>query len=140
MVRVRSQGRGFHPRRAVDGHERVDNQRMRCDPRLHRDFAHFDLFGVLVNGSRHPTRTQAGDVQRHDDGSCLEDLVAAGLVRAWWRVRDPERPFGGGQAKIELTGKGLRIAAALRTHKARGGHFSDFDPAPVSAGTGGETS
>lgn len=112
---------------AVDCHGLVDNRRMRCNPRLHREFAYVNPFGRVVDGSRYPTRTKAGDVQPHDDWSCLEDLVAAGLVRAYWRLRYPERSFGGAQTKVELTDLGLTIVAALRAHKARGGSFAGFN-------------
>ena len=110
----------------VDYRGLVDNRRRRCNPRLHREFAHADYFGVMVDGSPYPTRTKVGEVQRHDDWSCLEDLVVAGLVKAYWRVRYPERSFGGAQAKVELTELGLTVAAALRAHKARGGSFASF--------------
>lgn len=116
---------------AVDYRGLVDNRRMRCNPRLHRKFAHFDYLGVIVDGSRYPTRTKTGEIQRHDDWSCLEDLVAAGLIKAYWRVRYPEQIAGGAQAKIELTALGLKIAADLRAHKARGGSFASFSVAAL---------
>lgn len=109
----------------VDYRGLVDNRRMRCNPRLHRRFAHLNQFGQVVDSSRYPT-TKASDVQQHDDWSCLEDLVTAGLVKAYWRVRYPERSFGGAQAKVELTELGLKITAELRAHKARGGSFTHF--------------
>ena len=117
--------------RAVDGKGIIDNRKMRCNTRLHRHFADFDPFTKeLHDGSRYPTRLKDGEIERHDDWSCLEDMVAAGLITAQWRVRHAGAAFGNSQARVALTATGQALAAQLRAHKANGGKWPNFTPHP----------
>jgi hypothetical protein len=114
--------------RTVDGKGLVDNQRMRCNPRLHRELANISPFSRVVDGSGSPTRLKNGEEQYcHDDWSCVEDMVKAGLVTAEFRIKYFDRVFGGNIVRVKLTEKGLEVAAALRAHKANGGNFSNFE-------------
>lgn len=116
--------------RAVDGRGLVDNPRMRCNPRLHRHFADVDPFtGKPHDGSKYPTRLKDGEIEQHDDWACLEDMVAAGLITAQWRVVHAGAMFGNSQAKVTLTDAGQALAAQLRIHKADGGRWANFEPA-----------
>lgn len=109
--------------RAVDGQGKIDNRRMRCDNRLHRHFAH------IPNGREYPTILKGGVKHKdHDDWSCLEDMVAAGVMRAFFWTGTHGRMFGGGRARIELTPLGLQLAAEIRAFKANGGNFGEFNP------------
>jgi hypothetical protein len=102
----------------------VSNARMRCHPRLHREFAYDRGFGIN-DGSAYPTRLKDGALENHDDWSCLEDMAAAGLLTAEFRVVRSSA-VGNSEARIRLTEKGQEIAARLRAHKAAGGSFSNF--------------
>ena len=116
--------------RVVDGNGLIDNRKMRCAARLHREFAHVDpVLGRLQDGGKHPTRLKDGEIENHDDWSCLEDMVEAGLIEAWWTPNPLNRPFGGAKAKIELTEMGFVCAGLLREYKAKGGTFGTFSPA-----------
>lgn len=54
----------------VDNEGKVNNNKMRCHPRLHRKFAHH------LSGEDFPgTRVQGGVIEQHDDWSCVEDMV-----------------------------------------------------------------
>lgn len=109
--------------RTVDYGGVVDNEKMRCNPRLHRIFA--NQANRLFSGN-YPTRLAHGEtIEPHDDWSCLEDMARADLLRAWFRQQSDEM-FGSGQARIELTDEGRRIAGLLRKHKAGGGNFGNF--------------
>ena len=115
--------------RSVDHQGVLSNKQMRCNPRLHREFAHSSLLGSVIDGSKYPTRLRNDEtLDGHDDWSCLEDMVAAGLVRAYYRVARPTLAFGTCDAKIELTGLGEEVAAQLRRHLAAGKRSSDFTP------------
>lgn len=117
---------------AVDNGGIVDNRRMRCNPRLHRELANLSFGrhgGPLIDGSKYPTRLRDGKtVDKHDDWSCLEDMVAAELVQAWLREERIGEVFGGSQAKVELTNQGHELVAQLRKHKAGGGNYATFEP------------
>lgn len=109
--------------RAVDDHGIIDNRKMRCNPRLHRPFAH------SADGTNCPTRLRNGEIaNHHDDWSCLEDMVAAGILIAYFRVAKHGEVFGGSQGRIELTDEGRKIANDLRTHRGAGGRYADFQP------------
>jgi hypothetical protein len=113
---------------AVDGHGIIQNAHMRCHARLHRPFVHLGFGGVPNDGSKYPTLLKDGvEVQRHDDWSCLEDMVAAGLLRSWFQMRSGEY-FGHGVAKIELTPLAWDIAGQLRTYRGEGGNYATFTP------------
>ena len=118
--------------RVTDGRGLIDNPRMRCNPRLHRHFAHVCTFtGKPHDGPEYPTRLKDGEIDHHDDWSCLEDMVAAGLITAQWRVRHVGALFGNSEAKVALTDAGQALAAQLRAHKAGGGRWANFEPQPV---------
>jgi|GEM_PF-1204736 len=113
--------------RAVDGKGIIDNLKMRCNARLHREFMQKGPFGMIHDGAKYPTLLAGGvKLEPHDDWSCLEDMVAAGLVKAFYRRKSYTEAFGHSEAKMEFTNTGLAVAAALRKHKARGGNFRDF--------------
>lgn len=112
--------------RAVDAHGVIDNKRMRCNPRLHREFYYLNEFHI-PQGKEYPTRLKGEEIYGHDDWSCLEDFVAAGLLRAWWSVIKSDSIFGQNIAKIEMSDSGLALAAALRQHRALGGAYHTFE-------------
>lgn len=124
--------------RTVDYGGLVDNRHMRCNPRLHRAFAAHLAGGFdnrIADGSGYPTRLGGGkELDKHDDWSCLEDMVTAGLIKARQRVQYPGEVFGFAQAKVELTESGHRVAAVLRRHKAEGGKFGSFHLSAVPQG------
>lgn len=105
----------------VDNYGIIKNQRMRCNTRLHREFAH------SVDGAMHPTRLREGVVENHDDWSCLEDMVAAGLVVAEFRQQN-NYFFGSSEARVRFTPLGQQIALQLRAHKQDGGDWANFTP------------
>ena len=112
--------------RAVDGTGKIDNSKMRCAARLHREFMNVGPFGTIHDGAKYPTRLADGtQLKKHDDWSCLEDMVAAGLTKVFCRRRYTRR-YGHSEARVVFTDTGLVVAAALRKHKARGGVFRDF--------------
>lgn len=121
---------GFLETRVVDFKGVILNASMRCNPRLHRVFAHVDVMtSSPIDGSQYPTRLKGGAIhpESHDDWSCLEDMVAAGLLEAHVKYHSSSR-FGGSKCKVELTDKGREIAAQLRVHRSRGGRWDDFEP------------
>lgn len=115
--------------RAVDAQGRIDNSRMRCHSRLHRPFAHTSsITGQIQDGSAYPTRLKEGEIVKHDDWSCLEDMVAAGLIRAFWRKKSAGGfALGHSVAKVEFLPKGHQIVGALRVHKMTGLSLEEFE-------------
>lgn len=118
--------------RAVDHAGFIDNRHMRTDPRLHSSLIGLMPIGnvrVALNkdGKTYPTRLKGGkDLDRHDDWSCLEDMSAAGLVKIQFRQTNTNIA-GNSQARIKLTHLGWKVSAALREHRANGGHWRDFE-------------
>ena len=110
--------------RAIDYDGIIDGRRMRCDPRLHREFVHLRRLGNP--SKKYPTRLRNGELDGHDDWSCLEDMVAADLVLARYRVKDPTSAFGNSEAKVIFTEAGHAVMAKLNIHKAGGGNFGTF--------------
>jgi hypothetical protein len=106
---------------AVDRQGKIDNRRMRCNPRLHRHFAH------MADATVYPTRCKGSTIDFHDDWSCVEDMVAEGLLEASSDTK-PGQPFGNGRATAKLTDLGWKIAGQLRRHRAEGGQHRDFVP------------
>lgn len=100
--------------RAVDYNGVLDNRHMRCSSRLHRPFAHSASKAVAP-----PTRLLNGEQANHDDWSCLEDMVAAGMVE----VHHAANSGGIGKARVVLTDLGWRIAHQLRRHRAEATKF-----------------
>ena len=89
--------------RAVDGKGAIDNPRMRCNARLHREFANMGPFGNLHDGAKYPTLLAGGiKLEKHDDWSCLEDMVAAGLIKAFYRRKSHTDAFGHAEARVEI--------------------------------------
>lgn len=113
---------------AVDNSGKIDRLKMRCNPRLHRELANVHPSIGLMDGSKYPTRLQDGELDKHDDWSCLEDMVAEGLIKAWCRVARPRDAFGNSEAKVELTELGWWFVGQLRCHRASGGRFVNFSP------------
>lgn len=74
------------------------------------------LKGFFVNGGTDKAR----QLTNHDDWDCLEDMEKAGLLEIVSAIN----------AIVVFTDKGLALAAHLRTHKAKGGNFADFQFKP----------
>lgn len=112
----------------VDRKGLISNARMRCNPRLHRNFAWMTPFSPHTAEGEYPTVLKNGDKQpSHDDWSCLEDMIAAGIINGYYR-RMNEATFGNSQAYVELTATGRALANELRAHKASGGTYANFIP------------
>ena len=115
---------------SVDKHGQVERSRMRCNARLHRTLANIvPHFNEIVDGSPYPTRLKDGELEGHDDWSCAEDMVAAGLIEMTCGMTHPGRSFGSHEAQVRLTPKGTEVANQLRNHKREGGQFASFTPA-----------
>ena len=106
--------------RKVEGLGRVgeiDRRRVRCNPARH---PLLDAPNPFDSGSRwkdeYCTRLNEGTIADHDDWDCLDDLESAGLVEVMSLVN----------GYVVLTNEGIRVAAALRKHKAKGGRFANF--------------
>jgi hypothetical protein len=113
--------------RCVDGSGKIENGKMRCNHRRHREFYAARVGHSLSSGIDYPTRLAGGEeLENHDDWSCLEDMVKAGLVKAWFRVKNHLEAFGGSEACVELTELGWKIAHALRKHRAAGLGYGEF--------------
>jgi hypothetical protein len=108
----------------VDNEGKIDNRRMRCEARLHREFC---APHHLSSTQLYPTRCKGSQIDMHDDWSCLEDMVYQGLITAQWK-RTSSDPFGACVARVQLTDEGREIAGRLRAHKAAGNSFSEFAP------------
>lgn len=104
----------------------VDNRRMRCNSRLHRTLANLNPWGQVIEGAASPTRLRHGVLDKHDDWSCLEDIIYAGYMTAQIGIAYPTRVFGSDQARVQLTPAGWRIAHALREFRGSGGNFREF--------------
>lgn len=95
-------------------------ERMRCNHSLHPGLAGW----AQPDGSESPTRLNDGTtVSNHDDWSCAEDMERDGLIE-WLGT--------GIHPVFKLTDAGKAVAQQLRSHKAGGGTFSTFTPAPAS--------
>jgi len=108
----------------VDNHGYLDNRRLRGAD------------------ERYPTRLREGTLADHSDYDCLSDFVAAGLALpaegatekgrvAFHEYEKRAKKIGTAQARGEtlrftLTDEGIKVCAALRAHKARGGNFAEF--------------
>lgn len=101
--------------RAVDYKGIINNQHMRCDPKLHPYHAHQGSYSE----KEYPTILHnKEELFNHDDWSCLDDMIMFGLVDAWFSSIH--------EVKIKLTEYGQEIASELRKHKSNGGSFSTF--------------
>ncbi len=103
--------------RAVEKNGAIDNERMRCDPKRHPGLA--NSANRMFNKT-YPTILKDGsEKHNHDDWDCFEDLIAMGLVT--WEGT-------GIHPVVKFTDKGFLMASRLRTHKANGGSFKNFEP------------
>lgn len=106
----------------------IDRERMRCNEKRHPQFVGrrcadvvrwkpeygTRLSGYFLDGDKRDPKRQIGD---HDDWDALEDLEEAGLV-TW---------ISSVNGFVTLTEFGIRVANALRAHKAKGGQFATFE-------------
>lgn len=108
--------------RAVDHNGSIERMHMRCDPHPHPGLAHIGW--RTGHGSKYPTRLREGELQDHDDWSCMEDVEHAGLL---------ENIGTGINPVVKLTDYGMIVCNALRNHKASGGSFGNFifDPLEI---------
>lgn len=80
------------------------------------DFRH--MRGQRGVVSKYPTRLELGvELAGHSDWDCLDDIEDAGLI---------VNAGSGINPLVQMTEKGCLVAAALRAHKAAGGHFGNF--------------
>lgn len=106
--------------RAVDFKGIPNNQHMRCDADLHPQFAHARRAGL--SNTKYPTRTKSGEVEDHDDWSCLDDAEAVGYVEN----------IGTGLHRVySITPAGQQVCEALRRHLMDGGTNSSFSWPPA---------
>lgn len=107
----------------------TDRIKLRTNARKHPGF------GIYPLGSYSPWKKEWGTrlkgffeadasnskfrLNQHDDWDCIEDFEVAGLLVNRGTGINP---------KFELTKRGQAIAAELREHKAKGGHFYQFIP------------
>ena len=107
---------GYIETRCMDHRGLSDRAHMRCDTRLHPQFA--NEVNRALPDKKYPTRLRDG-VERglHDDWSCLDDAEAAGFA---------ENIGTGINRCYRITEHGERICAALRAHKRAGGNWANF--------------
>lgn len=122
---------GYVETRVVDYNGYLDNRNLRCNPRLHSRF----VTGLTTGGAKYPTRLKDdAEATNHDDFSCIEDFEAYGLLTHELfetdelKFRNNPSFYGQRTIKITLTEKGIELCAELRSHKARGGVWSNFEP------------
>jgi len=97
---------------AVDNKGLVKVAHMRTHPDVHPKYVHHDTEKL------YPTRLRDGSkLNGHDDWSCMEDMISAGMMFALMRDR---------RVWIFLTPFGADVAGTLRAFKARGGLYRDF--------------
>ncbi len=109
----------------VDRRGIIDNARMRCNARLHRNMVDSSQ---VRNATDYPTILKGGETKgRHDDWSCVEDMARAGLITLRYRRLRPAAIFGNTEASVTLTDLGYRVAAGLRRSKSEGGSFATFE-------------
>lgn len=68
--------------RAVDNGGLIDNCKMRCNPRLHRELANTGGFGELIDGSKYPTRLKNHTVKKN-----VESSQTSSFVYKVWRMK-----------------------------------------------------
>jgi hypothetical protein len=132
--------------RTVDHNGYIDNRNLRCDSRLHREFAHRrqDLIkeprpsknpfmALTANSGAYPTRLKTKEQEKHDDWSILEEFEAFGFVTNVQVERFyMTEVVGNSICHVTLSDKGTKAAAALRQHKASGQLLKDFDWSPYA--------
>ncbi len=103
--------------RCVDHSGVPDRDHMRTDRDRQPGLAG-DRIPRAIDGASYPTRLRGGaSLHDHDDWDCLADASVEGLL---------EIDGTGTNPVYRLTEAGLRVAAALRAHKAGGGSFATF--------------
>ena len=159
---------------ATDHHGVLDHDRMRCSSRVHPMLlpakTRIRLLGNMADAADHPSIVKGepdgnghygrAEIAEHDDYSCLDDLVAAGLLsvtmpttnddglyidRLGQVIRFDGEPFcagfltGMGEQQLaahavwSLTEYGRQVIGALRGAKADGVRFQDFTAPPPAA-------
>ena len=107
----------------VDSKGVPSRDRMRCNPLIHQDKMgkHQNRDLSVHNGEyKYPTRLKGNLMLiNHDDWSCMEDCEAIGLVDIMGTGINPV---------FKMTPLGFDVSHQLRTHKASGGQFGDFEP------------
>lgn len=120
----------------VDANGWLVGDRMRCNPRRHREFLgkRSLAFGPSWD-AKYSTRLKGHTENKprqeigHDDWDCLNDLIVAGLAEVADRVeRDSGKPFGGERLRIALTDYGKQLAAQLRIHMQEDRSYARFNP------------
>ena len=101
--------------RIVDYRGEPDREQMRCDPKIHPHYA--NTANRSFPDSRYPTLLKTRGVWSHDDWSCLEDAVEAGLLIEKGTGLNPI---------YALTDYGKVVISKLREWKAAGNNFKDF--------------
>lgn len=124
----------------VDKGGKIDNDRMRCNPRRHSTLYHGRIKaarafsgGMEAGVFRYPTRLKEREIPEHDDWDCVDDMIDVGLVRVLrdeldLHMRFLYGPFSGTTITVALTELGQEVASQLRRHKANGGNFREFVP------------
>lgn len=116
----------------VDGEKGIgflDRSRMRTNAQKHPLLASNTIswrkeWGTRLSGFFDYDERQEADkaiaagfmVDGHDDWDCLDDLEKSGYVE----VLNLTHP------SVRLTDEGIRVAALIREHKAKGGQFATF--------------
>lgn len=118
--------------RCVDYKGKIDNAHMRTNARVHRKMLGEPQMRMAMSSEDYPTRLRNGDtVDRHDDWSCLEEMVAHGLLTVVSESdKRPGQPFGGGVIVIALTDLGWRVAHTIRRDRGRGTATAVWCPLP----------
>lgn len=115
--------------REVDDRGILDGDRMRCNVYIHLLLqGKVHILRRIRTTDEYPTILKDGVLQHnHDDWSCMEDAISAGLVEAEISPC-PEDSIIWRKVRIKLTERGRLIANQLREHKAGGGNYSNFVP------------
>lgn len=98
-----------------------DKNKLRCDPTRHPGLIGpiNNSMGIYDRGTTYPTRLKDGELDKHDDWDCIEDMEEYGLIKTMGTGINPA---------YLLTKIGSILSHELRVHKANGGNFSNFTP------------
>lgn len=101
--------------RCVDHKGLINIRNMRCDRDRHPAYVHM----LPAMDKKYPTRLRGGiELNDHDDWDCLYDAEKLGLIEDIGFTMTPQ---------FKLTPLGLEVCSRLRSHKANGGTFSNFE-------------
>lgn len=101
-------------------------EKMRCNPLLHHRLVPRGT-SLAASSAYAPTHLAGGrTIEKHDDWSCVEDMIAAGLVT----MSEEGNATAGKSPRFALTAAGRLLAHALAVHRTCGGQFETFVPAP----------